>query len=125
MVSKRKVTRRKRGFLVRVGAMAENGKFTGEKFNNQNYQLWKMHMEDYLYQKGLFLPLGGTEKKPMAMKDEEWEVLDRKALGTIRLSLKMSMAFNISKEKTTKELMDTLAKLYENPSASNKVFLMK
>ena len=35
------------------------------------------------------------------------------------------MDFNISKEKTTKGLMDALAKLYEKPSASNKVFLMK
>jgi hypothetical protein len=35
------------------------------------------------------------------------------------------MDFNISKEKTMKELMDALAKLYEKPSASNKVFLMK
>jgi hypothetical protein len=35
-------------------------------------------MEDYLYQKDLFLPLGGIEKKSMAMKDEEWEVLDIK-----------------------------------------------
>jgi hypothetical protein len=35
------------------------------------------------------------------------------------------VAFNISKEKTMKELMDALAKLYEKPSASNKVFLMK
>jgi hypothetical protein len=59
------------------------------------------------------------------MKDEEWEVLDRKALGTIRLSLATSVAFNILKENTTKELMDALAKLYEKPSASNKVFLMK
>jgi hypothetical protein len=84
-----------------------------------------MQMEDYLYQKDLFLPLGGIEKKSMTMKDEEWEVLDRKALGTIWLSLATSMAFNISKEKTTKELMDALAKLYEKPSTSNKVFLMK
>jgi hypothetical protein len=82
-------------------------------------------MEDYLYQKDIFLPLSGVEKKPMAMKDEEWEILDRKALGTIRLSLAASMAFNISKEKTTKNLLDALAKLYEKPSASNKVFLMK
>jgi hypothetical protein len=37
----------------------------------------------------------------------------------------VSVAFNISKEKTTKGLMDTLVKLYEKPSASNKVFLMK
>jgi hypothetical protein len=35
------------------------------------------------------------------------------------------VAFNISKEKTMKELMDALDKLYEKPLASNKVFLMK
>jgi hypothetical protein len=105
--------------------MSEDGKFRVEKFNNQNYQLWKMQMEDYLYQKDLFLPLSGVEKKPVAMKDEEWEILDRKALGTIRLSLAASVAFNISKEKTMKGLMDALAKLYGKPSASNKVFLMK
>jgi hypothetical protein len=82
-------------------------------------------MEDYLYQNYLFLPLGGIEKKTTAMKDEEWEFLDRKELGMIRLSLEASVAFNISKENTTKELMDTLAKLYEKPSMSNKVFQMK
>jgi hypothetical protein len=48
---------------------------------------WKMQMEDYLYQKDLFLPLSGVAKKPTAMKDEEWEILDRKALGMIWLSL--------------------------------------
>jgi hypothetical protein len=84
-----------------------------------------MKMEYYLYQKDLFLPLGGIEKKSMTMKDEEWEVLDRKALGTIRLCLAASMDFNISKEKTMEDLMKALAKLYEKPSASNKVFLMK
>ena len=68
--------------------------------------------------------MGGIAKKLMATKDEEWEILDRKALGTIRLSLAALVAFNISKEKTTKGLMDALAKLYEKPSASNKVFLM-
>jgi hypothetical protein len=108
-----------------VGAMLEDGKFRVEKFNDQNYQLWKMQMEDYLYQKDLFLQLGRIAKKPIATKDEEWEILDKKALGTIWLSLTASMAFNISKEKRTKGLMDALAKLYEKPLASNKVFLMK
>jgi hypothetical protein len=84
-----------------------------------------MQMEDYLYQKDLFLPLGRITKKLMTMKDEEWDILDRKALGTIRQSLAVSMDFNISKEKTTKNLMDALDKLYEKTSASNKVFLMK
>ena len=35
------------------------------------------------------------------------------------------MAFNITKVKTTEDLMKTLATLYEKPSASNKVFLIK
>jgi hypothetical protein len=79
--------------------MEEDGKFRVEKFNGQNYQLWKMQMEDYLYQKDLFLPLGGIEKKPMTMKDEEWEVLDRKALGTIQLSLASFDGFQYFKRK--------------------------
>ena len=54
------------------------------------------------------------------MKDEEWELLDRKALGKIWFCLAFSMAFNISKEKTTEGVMSALAKLYENPSDSNK-----
>jgi hypothetical protein len=108
-----------------VGAMSEDGKFRVDKFNGQNYQLWKMQMEYYVYQKDLFLPLGRVAKKPMTMKDEEWEILDRKALGAIRLRLVVLVAFNISREKTTKDLMDALAKLYEKPSMSNKVFLMK
>ena len=58
----------------------------------------------------------------MTIKDEEWEVFDRKALGTIQLCMASSMDFNISKEKTTKGAMSTLAKIYEKPSASNKVF---
>ena len=64
--------------------MAEQGKLRVEKFNGQNYQLWKMQLEDYLYQKDLYLPLGKKEKQPAIMKYEEWEVLDIKALGKIR-----------------------------------------
>jgi hypothetical protein len=59
------------------------------------------------------------------MKDEEWEVVFRKAIGTIRLCLETSVAFNISKKKKTNDLMKALAKLYEKTSNSNKVFLMK
>jgi hypothetical protein len=43
--------------------MLEDGKFRVEKFNGQNYQLWKMQMEDYLYQKDLFLPLRWSSKE--------------------------------------------------------------
>jgi len=59
------------------------------------------------------------------MTDAEWDFLDRKALGTIQLCLASSVLFNVLKEKTTKEPMDALGKLYEKPSTSNKIFLMK
>jgi hypothetical protein len=110
-----------------VGAMAEDGKFRFEKFNGQNYQLWKMQMEYYLYHKDLFLPLGEISKKPMAMKDEEWEVLDRKALGTIWLILAMSdlSGFQYFKRKYNEGADGRMDKLYEKPLVSNKVFLMK
>jgi len=66
-----------------VGAMSEDGMFRVEKFNGQNYQLWNMQMEDYLYQKYLYLPLSRKTKKPMSMMDTKWDILNRKALGTI------------------------------------------
>jgi hypothetical protein len=69
--------------------------------------------------------LGGKEKKLTNMKDEEWEILDRRALGMVWLCLEALMAFKISKEKTTNDLMKELDKLYEKPLDSNKVFLMK
>ena len=50
--------------------MAKEGNFRVKNFNGQNYQLWKMQMEDYLYQKDLYLPLGRKAKKLAAMKDE-------------------------------------------------------
>ena len=105
--------------------MAEDGKFRVEIFNGQNFSLWKMQMEDYLCQKDLYLPLGGKAKKSTDMEDEEWNLLDRKALGIVWLCFAASVAFNISKETTIEGFVKALEKLYEKPSASNKVFLMK
>ena len=99
--------------MVQVGAMEEDGRFRVKKFNGQNFPLWKMQMEDYLYQKDLYLPLSGKTKKPATMTDAEWNILDRKALGTVRLCLVASVAFNILKETTTEGLIKALVKLYE------------
>ena len=82
-------------------------------------------MEDYLYQKDLWKPLEGKTKNQGSMSNVKWDLLDRKALGSIQLCLAPIVAFNITKVKMIEELMQTLAKLYEKPFASNKVFLMK
>ncbi|KAH9295693.1 hypothetical protein KI387_039281, partial [Taxus chinensis] len=57
-------------------------------------------VEDYLYQKDLYLPLD-VSVKPTKMIDEEWKILDVKALGSIRLSLAISVASNITEATTT------------------------
>jgi len=69
--------------------------------------------------------LGKEKGKKAAECNDDWEVLDRKALGVIRLSLSKAVTHNILKEKTTAELMEALKKMYEQPSAVNKVHLMK
>ncbi|KAK3023701.1 hypothetical protein RJ639_044002 [Escallonia herrerae] len=84
--------------------MAEEGKGKIEKFNSINFQWWKMQVEDYLYQKNLYLPLVG--EKLEVMNANEWAILDRKALAIVRLSLIPQVAFNIFKEKTTAFVMD-------------------
>lgn len=102
---------------------ADEGKAKIDKFDGADFGFWKMQIEDYLYQKKLYQPL--SEKKPEGMKDEDWALLDRQALGVIRLTLSRNVAFNIAKEKTTAGLMAALSSMYEKPSASNKVHLMK
>lgn len=106
---------------------SEEGKSKIEKFDGSDFAFWKMQMEDYLYQKDLYRLLLGKEegKKKEGETDAEWDVLDRKAMGLIRLSLSKSVAHNILKEKTASDLMDALAEMYEQPSAANKVHLMK
>jgi hypothetical protein len=62
LVSEKKVTHQKRGFPIQVGAMAEDGKFKVEKFNNQNYQLWKMKNGRLSISEGSFPTIGNKIK---------------------------------------------------------------
>jgi hypothetical protein len=50
---------------------SEKDTYKIEKFNGTNFSFWKMQMEDYLYQKDLYLPI---VEKPKDMSDEEWVV---------------------------------------------------
>ncbi|GJY95725.1 hypothetical protein Tco_0512086 [Tanacetum coccineum] len=82
-----------------------------------------MHIKDYMYQEKLHEPL--KEAKPTGMKIEDGTLLDRQALGVVRLSLSNNVDYNIVKEKTTYDLIKTLSNMYKKPSASNKVFLIR
>ncbi|PKI42312.1 hypothetical protein CRG98_037283 [Punica granatum] len=94
------------------------GKFVIKKFDGSDYGFWRMHIEDYLYGKDLWQPL---EDKPIGMTNAEWNMLDRRAMSVIRLSLSRNVAFYTAKEKTTKGILQVLADMYEKPSAANKL----
>ena len=82
-----------------------------------------MQIEDYLYQKRLHEPL--EEEKSISMDEKEWKILDRQALGVVRLTLAKNVAYNIIKKMTTHGLIKALSNMYEKPSASNKVYLIR
>ena len=71
----------------------------------------------------MHLPLLGTKHE--AMKNEDWNLLDRQVLRVIRLTLSRSIVHNLVKEKTTLDLMKALSSMYEKSLANNKVYLMK
>jgi len=55
---------------------------------------------------------------------EDWEVLDRQALGTVRLTLARNVAFNVMDQTTTEGMIEGLSNMYEKPSVVNKIYLM-
>lgn len=68
-------------------------------------------MEDYVYQKDLYQL--SIREKLTNMKKEEWDLLDRKALRTIILTLSRSNAFNVKNQTTIASFMEVLSNLYE------------
>ncbi|GKC06407.1 hypothetical protein Tco_0998017 [Tanacetum coccineum] len=70
-----------------------------------------MQIEDYLYQKKLHEPL--AEAKLTCMKAEDWTLLDRQALGAVRLLLAKNIAYNVVNKKTTYILLKALSNMLE------------
>ncbi|GKB57648.1 hypothetical protein Tco_0913834, partial [Tanacetum coccineum] len=103
--------------------MAGDGKIKIDKFDGHDFGFCKMQIEDNLYQKKLYEPL--AEAKPTGMKAEDWTLLNRQALGAVSLSLTKNVAYNGVNEKTKYDLFKALSNMYEKPSVSNKVFIIR
>ncbi|KAL2232590.1 UNVERIFIED_CONTAM: Retrovirus-related Pol polyprotein from transposon TNT 1-94 [Sesamum indicum] len=106
------------GIKSLVQGVKMEGKFPVEQFNGSDFGFWRMQMEAYLYGKDLYEPLAEKSEKT---SDEEWKVLDRKAMSAIILSLSRNVAYHVKGAKSTKEVLQTLADMYEEPSAMNKM----
>lgn len=59
------------------------------------------------------------------MDGKEWNLLDRKAIGAIRLIQLKLVAFNIKNKNTIASLMAALTNMYKQPSTTNKVHPIK
>ena len=80
-------------------------KFEFEKFcGKNNFELWKLKMQDLLVQQWLQKDLYGKIKRPLTVTNDEWEELDSKALNTIQLCLVDDVFLNIIQENLASTL---------------------
>jgi hypothetical protein len=129
--------------------MVSSSRIEIEKFNGNNFELWKLKMEELLVDKEKWIVVDPstqptstpststqatgtqptntqtTSTPPTGMLKENWEKLDRRERSTIRLCLEDSVLLNVSGESTSKELWDKLGNLYQSKSLVNKLFLRK
>jgi hypothetical protein len=102
--------------------MASSSRIEIEKFNGQNFELWKLKIEDLLVDREQWeVVCPGTI--PTGMSREEWEKLERRERSMIQLCLADSVLLNVSGEDSTKKLWDKLGSLYQSKSLVNKLFL--
>ena len=86
-----------------VERMASSSRVEIEKLNGQNFELWKLKMEDFLVDKEQWASMDlGT--KHATMSTDDWENLDRKARSMIFLCLSDSVLLNVSGEDFAKKL---------------------
>nr|XP_040249189.1 uncharacterized protein LOC120966742 [Aegilops tauschii subsp. strangulata] len=94
------------------------------KLDSSNYSLWKPMMEDILYCKDLYEPIG-KDKIPTGVTEEEWRVLHRKAIGMIRLYINQNIFHHVANDTNAYEMWQKLESMYERKTSMNKASVIK
>lgn len=84
-----------------------------EKFNESNFEMWKLKMEDQLIDQDLWDAVDANVQRPsdpIAMA--QYDFMDRKAKGLIRLCLADFVLINIHEENSVKKLWTKLGEMY-------------
>ncbi|CAO2822682.1 unnamed protein product [Amaranthus hypochondriacus] len=92
--------------------------------DSTNYAVWKTKMEDILYVKDLYEPIL-NESMPTGQDESRWKILNRKAVGTIRQFVDVSVLQHISNDTNAYELWMKLEAMYERKNALSKASLMR
>jgi hypothetical protein len=99
-------------------------KLSMKKLDGENYFSWKFPMQLLLQRDKVWYTV--VEKKPEEAKGKaKWEIDDMVALSTIGLLVEEDQQCHIRYAKSAKEAWDALASIYEKPTLTNKVSLMR
>lgn len=97
-----------------------------EKFEGENFHLWKFKMKMVLEERDLWDIVSGDEQRP---EDSAGAVAfnkrSKKALATICLSLANSQLLQVRHCTAPEEAWRVLERLYENKSLANRLFLRR
>lgn len=97
-------------------------KFEIEKFNGNNFSLWKLKMKAILRKDKCLAAIG---ERPAEVTDDKWDEMDGNAIANLHLALADGVLSSIEEKKTAKDIWDHLARLYEARSLHNKIFLKR
>ena len=87
-------------FVVkRLSTMA--AKFDIEKFNRNNFSLWKMKIKAVLRKDNCLAAIG--ERPTYIMDDKKWEEIDGNAIANLHLALADGVLSSISEKKSAKK----------------------
>jgi hypothetical protein len=94
------------------------------KLDFSNYSLWKPMMEDIVYCKDLYEPIV-KEKILTSVTEEEWRVLNRKAVGMIGLYINHNIFHHVANDTNAYEMWQKLESMYERKTTMNKASVIK
>ncbi|KAH9655438.1 Pathogenesis-related protein 1 [Citrus sinensis] len=95
-------------------------KYEIEKFNGNNFSLWKINIKVVLRKNNYLAAIG---EKSMEITDDKWNEIDDNAIFYLHLALADGVLSSVAEKKTAKEIWYTLTKLYEAKSLHNNIFL--
>ena len=94
------------------------------KLDASNYSVWKPMMEDLLYCKVLYGPIV-RDKIPEGVTHADWRVLNRKAVGLIRLHVNHNIFYHIANDTDAFKLWQKLESMYKRKTMMNKASVIK
>ena len=89
--------------------------------NSHNYSDWKIKMEDLLIVKDLYQPIDRSHI-PTGVLEFEWNVLNRKAVATIRQCVDVSVLQHVANDTKANEMWHKLSRLYKRKNALNQKY---